>query len=115
MANGHGGYRPGAGGKKKDRSFIEKCIEEAKSKGDLPHMFLAKVARGEDIDGYKPSFRERMDAATAAAPYFAPKLAAIEQSVTGEVRSIISAKPLSESEWINTYAPKPPIDEESIQ
>lgn len=60
--------------------------------GELPHQFLARVARGEVIrhDSIDPltgevtecyqivPFEVRVDAAKAAAPYFAPKLATVE-------------------------------------
>ena len=49
-------------------------IERAKATGELPHEFLLRVSRGEPIDGKKPKPSERIDAAKAAAPYFAPKL-----------------------------------------
>lgn len=48
----------------------------------LPHEFLAAVARGEMIDGHLPSFDERLDAAKAAAPFYAPKLAATQVTAT---------------------------------
>jgi len=35
--------------------------------GELPHEFLLRVARGEEIDGHIPTFAERIDAAKAAA------------------------------------------------
>lgn len=46
--------------------------------GEMPQMFLLRIARGEEVDGRKPTWDERIDAAKACAPYFAPKL----QSVT---------------------------------
>lgn len=66
--------------------------ELAASTGELPHEFLLRVARGEVIstDVMDPTSGElkkiyqvpelpmRIDAAKAAAPYFAPKLSAIE-------------------------------------
>jgi hypothetical protein len=56
-------------------------IDAAKAVGQLPHEFLAAIARGETIDGHEPTFEERMDAAKHAAPYYAPKLANIEATV----------------------------------
>lgn len=53
--------------------------EWAYATGELPHMFLLRVARGEEVkNGGKPTFEEMVDAAKACAPFFAPKL----QSVT---------------------------------
>jgi hypothetical protein len=51
-----------------------KAREEAAKSGQLPHEFLLSVARGEEVDGYRPTFAERMDAAKVAAPYYAPRL-----------------------------------------
>lgn len=47
--------------------------------GELPHMFLLRVARGEAVKpgGIKPSFEEQVDAAKACAGYFAPKLQSV--------------------------------------
>jgi hypothetical protein len=55
-------------------------VEKAIAVGMLPHEFLCAVSRGETIDGHEPSFDERLDAAKAAAPYYAPKLANVEHS-----------------------------------
>lgn len=55
--------------------------ERAAASGLLPHEFLLAVTRGELIDGYKPSFAERLDAAKASAPFYAPKLSSVEASV----------------------------------
>ena len=44
---------------------------------DLPHGFLLAVVRGEAVDGVVPTLAQRIDAAKAAAPYFAPRLAAV--------------------------------------
>ena len=59
----------------------------------LPHEFLLRVVRGEEIDGYKPTFHDRMFAAKSAAPYFAPKLASIvvDADIKGGVNITISA------------------------
>jgi hypothetical protein len=53
----------------------QEAIEAATKTGELPHEFLLRVLRGEAIDGEKPAFDKRIDAAKAAAPYFAPRLA----------------------------------------
>ena len=53
-------------------------VARAEEAGMLPHEFLAAVARGEEIDGHLPTFEERVDAAKAAAPFYAPKLAATQ-------------------------------------
>ncbi len=50
----------------------------------LPHEFLLSVTRGETIDGYMPSFAERLEAAKAAAPFYAPKLSAVEATLVNK-------------------------------
>ncbi|MCW6510966.1 hypothetical protein [Lichenifustis flavocetrariae] len=54
--------------------------ERAAASGMLPHEFLLSVTRGEAIGGYVPSFAERLEAAKAAAPFYAPKLSAVEST-----------------------------------
>jgi hypothetical protein len=51
---------------------------KAQETGELPHEFLLRVMRGEDIDGNQPEFKDRMAAAVAAAPYYAPKLSSVD-------------------------------------
>jgi hypothetical protein len=43
----------------------------------LPHEILLAIARGEPLDGHKPTFAERMDAAKAAAPYYGARLSSV--------------------------------------
>ena len=50
--------------------------------GEMPHVFLLKVSRGDRIGNEWPTFEQRVDAAKACAPYFAPKIATL--SITGE-------------------------------
>lgn len=46
--------------------------------GLLPHEFLLSVMRGTRIcGGERPSIAQRLDAAKAAAPYFAPRMASL--------------------------------------
>ena len=98
-----GGARMGAGRKPGARNQrTRKTIEAAKAQGQLPHEFLCAVSQGLEIDGHKPSFTERLDAAKAAAPFYAHKLQAVEQS--GEVlHHTVSAEPLSTEEWERRY------------
>lgn len=44
------------------------------------------------VDDYKPTFEDRLDAAKAAAPYYAPKLASVEQKHSGDPDSPINQK-----------------------
>lgn len=77
--NQHGGARPGAGRPKGAISRAAKdAIKRAKASGELPHEFLLRVSRGEKIDGKVSSIQARIDAAKAAAPYFAAKLSVAE-------------------------------------
>ena len=71
-----GGKREGAGRKQGGVNRLSQvAIEAATKTGELPHEFLLRVARGEAVDGETPTFDKRVDAAKAAAPYFAPRLA----------------------------------------
>ena len=79
------------------------AIERAKATGELPHEFLLRVVRGEEIDGTIPTFEQRVDAAAVAAPYFAPKLASIEQKIEADVIGVISADPISPDQWDEMY------------
>jgi hypothetical protein len=71
-----GGKREGAGRKQGSVNRLsQEAIEAATKTGELPHEFLLRVSRGETIDGEKTTFDKRIDAAKAAGPYFAPRLA----------------------------------------
>ena len=60
--------------------------DRAAESGLLPHEFLLAVTRGETIGDYVPTFQERLEAAKAAAPFFAPKLSAIDANlITSQV------------------------------
>lgn len=75
---------PKVAGRKKGVPNIKtrERIEAAAALGLLPHEFLLAVAqaRVEDIDGEIPTLDQRIDAAKAAAPFYAPKLSNIEVS-----------------------------------
>lgn len=92
-----GGKRPGAGRKKGARNKRTlQLIQQAQALGLLPHEFLAAVARGEPMLAQLvneetgaplgepfttyPSLDQRIDAAKAAAPFYAPRLASLEHS-----------------------------------
>lgn len=93
-----GAERKGPGRPKGAVSIVtDKAKKEAKASGLLPHEWLLKVARGEPIEqtrtlslldkkgnviGHEhvteliyPDFSMRCDAAKAAAPYYAPRMA----------------------------------------
>ena len=101
--------------KSKTTALNEKIAEKLSQTGDLPHEWLAKVARGECImqrklvvvyyksgpkagaekerrweeEEYYASFAERMDAAKASAPYFAPRLASQTVQPGGEAGQML--------------------------
>lgn len=74
-----GGVRAGAGrptGSATRRT--REIADKAAASGLLPHEFLLSVVRGEAVGGVVPTFADRLEAAKAAAPYFAPKLSSID-------------------------------------
>ncbi len=94
-----GGARPGGGRPKGSvQKITTQAREEAKASGLLPHEWLLLVARGEPIEQKRwdikydkkgnvvskelvtdivyPDMPMRQDSAKAAAPYYAPRLAA---------------------------------------
>ncbi len=100
----HGGKRSGSGRKKSVANIAtEAAIEKAILSGKkLPHEILLEFAQGGMVEDWKldkdtnewvpvtrcVTLKERIDAATAAAPYYASKMATkIEADVenTGEV------------------------------
>lgn len=100
-----GGKRPGAGRPKGSvNRMATRAREEAAKAGMLPHELLLAISRGEAIDGHVPSFAERVDAAKAAAPFYAPKLAAVDVNAQTENRHwILSENPMSADEWEAEY------------
>lgn len=69
-----GGKRPGAGRKPGSQNKFKRInVEEALKQCELPHVFLLRVANGAKVGGKKPSMAHRIEAARAAAPYFAVK------------------------------------------
>lgn len=102
-----GGQRPGAGRPAGSRNRrTSETLAKASAAGLLPHEFLCAVARGEVIDGHAPTFAERMTAAAAAAPYFAPRLAQIDATTDATVH-VIRAEPLTpeerDAEWLEQF------------
>lgn len=74
-----GGKRDGAGRPLAAVSKVTReAVERARETGQLPHEFLLRITRGESIDGRTPTIQQRIDAAKAAAPYFAPRLTPTE-------------------------------------
>lgn len=111
-----GGAREGAGKKRgvphritaeiqqEAAKLIKQVSAESKAEGkELPHMYLLRISQNKSLP-----LEIRMQAAQQAAPYFAPKLAAIEQKIeTREnIKWVISDKPLTPQEWVDTYGDK---------
>ena len=81
----HGGVRPGAGRPKGAISKMSAASRQAAAAtGELPHEFLLRVMRGEPIEDHTPTFEERLDAAKAAAPFYAPRLATQQVKLSGQ-------------------------------
>lgn len=75
--NGHGGARPGAGGKKGNKiKRTQELVAQAAAEGITPLQYMLKILRDENED---PSRRDSM--AHAAAPYLHPKLSSVESKV----------------------------------
>jgi hypothetical protein len=99
-----GGKRPGAGRPKGAvAKLTASAVARAKATGELPHEFLLRIVRGETIDDQIPSLEQRISAAVSVAPYFAPKLAAIEQRIETGIVAVVSNKPLSKEEFMARY------------
>ena len=102
-----GGYRAGAGRPKGAvAKMTAEAVIQAKATGELPHEFLLRIVRGEPIDGHTPTIEQRMSAAMSAAPYFAPKLAVMEQQIQTNIRAVVSSKPLTHAEFVERYLDK---------
>lgn len=68
--------------------------------GEMPHMMLLRVSRGEQIGEHTPTFIQRIDAAKACAAFFAPRLGSIvisedERSVAKAQQMVLDAATLS--------------------
>lgn len=123
--NNNGGARKGAGRPKGSvQKLTAQAREEAKATGLLPHEWLLKVSRGEPIEQSHwkethnakgevtskvlvtgmvyPDIVMRIDAAKAAAPYYAPKLAT-------QIISVNSGGPEGIAEQLRYLADKLPV------
>jgi hypothetical protein len=107
-----GGRQPGAGRPKGALSKVTaKAKQAAMETGLLPHEWLLKVSRGEGIvhkrwvvkydkrgkelsrelveEEIYTDFTTRLDAAKAAAPFYAPKLAAQSVTLTDDPKTLV--------------------------
>lgn len=62
----------------RDQRTARSIREWAYRSGMMPQVFLLKIMRGETIDGYEPTFRDRFDAAVQCVRYFAPSMKSVE-------------------------------------
>jgi hypothetical protein len=69
------------GAKNKKTQILDRLLG-MKRVGELPHEFLLRVSQGLQIRHgrklHEPTWEDRMEAAKAAAPFFAPKLSTVE-------------------------------------
>lgn len=119
-----GGARPGAGRPKgRTNSVTAEARKAAAESGMLPHEWLLKVSRGEPIEQKRwkivydkqgnekgreliteevyADFPTRIAAAKAASPYYAPRLAVQNVSITGNTDAV--------SETLKSIAEKLPV------
>jgi hypothetical protein len=119
-----GGARPGSGRLKgRKQTVSNQARKEAAAAGLLPHEWLLKVARGEPIphkqwkiiydrNGNELSrelvevevyadFATRIDAAKAAAPYYAPRLATqqVKLEQPGNTSGVMLVPVMSQNDW----------------
>ncbi len=104
---GRGGRRLGAGRKVGGiNNVTRKACAAAQASGVTPDQFLLRVSRGEIIDGVKPTFAHRIDAAKAVLPFLMPRLSAVG------VKQNFAADPWPELlKLVNESERKPPGDQ----
>lgn len=109
-----GGRRPNTGRPKGmlNKKSVEN-IKQAEATGEMPHYFLLRISRNQLTDEEKVindmqhvPFPIRVQAAKDCAPYFAPKLAQIEQKIESDVQAVVSAAPLTQEQWAEMYERK---------
>ncbi len=94
-----GGFREQAGRPKgATNKLISEAIEKAKETGLLPHEYLLTIVQDESEER-----AVRIQAAVAAAPYYAPKLASIEQKSELKFNPVINGQAMTLEEWSKQY------------
>jgi hypothetical protein len=86
------------------REISKRAIARARQTKCLnPHELLKYWANGIAIAGVSPDQDMQVQCAIAAAPYYASKLQSMEVKSETSIRAVISASPMSISDWSKQY------------
>ncbi len=86
------------------REISKRAIQRARATKCLnPHELLKYWANGISIAGVSPNEDMQVQCAIAAAPYYASKLQSMEVKSETSIRAVISASPMSISDWSKQY------------
>jgi hypothetical protein len=86
------------------REISKRAIQRARQTKCLnPHELLKYWANGISIAGVSPNEDMQVQCAIAAAPYYASKLQSMEVKSETSIRAVISASPMSISDWSKQY------------
>jgi hypothetical protein len=86
------------------REISKRAIQRARQTKCLnPHELLKYWANGISIAGVSPDEDMQVQCAIAAAPYFASKLQSMEVKSETSIRAVISASPMTISDWSRQY------------
>jgi hypothetical protein len=86
------------------REISKRAIQRARATKCLhPHELLKYWANGISIAGVSPDQDMQVQCAIAAAPYYASKLQSMEVKSETSIRAVISASPMTISDWSKQY------------
>ncbi len=86
------------------REISKRAIQRARATKCLnPHELLKYWANGISIAGVSPDEDMQVQCAIAAAPYYASKLQSMEVKSETSIRAVISASPMTISDWSRQY------------
>ncbi|NCX94512.1 MAG: hypothetical protein EBX40_07535 [Gammaproteobacteria bacterium] len=86
------------------REISKRAIQRARATKCLnPHELLKYWANGISIAGVSPDEDMQVQCAIAAAPYYASKLQSMEVKSETSIRAVISASPMTISDWSKQY------------
>ena len=86
------------------REISKRAIQRARQTKCLnPHELLKYWANGIAIAGVSPDQDMQVQCAIAAAPYYASKLQSMEVKSETSIRAVISASPMTISDWSKQY------------